>query len=204
MDCASEESETRRGLDGVDGIRSLSFRLGERSLRIDAAPAVTEQAVSGVIVEGRSAINQAPVTGESIPVDKGPGDAVFAGTINPTATFSMRVTAVSTNSTLSRIIHAVEQAQASRAPTQRFVDRFAAIYTLAVFVLALAVAREYLSVPASIGFIALMGRGIGFVDVHLLGVISMAVIGLAYAGRTWGLGTWWESRGIVKKNPVLR
>ena len=140
MDCASEESETCRGLDGVDGIRSLSFRLGERSLRIDAAPAVTEQAVSGVIVEGRSAINQAPVTGESIPVDKGPGDAVFAGTINPTATFSMRVTAVSTNSTLSRIIHAVEQAQASRAPTQRFVDRFAAIYTLAVFVLALAVA----------------------------------------------------------------
>ena len=140
MDCASEESEIRRALDGVDGIRSLSFRLGERSLRIDAAPAVTEQAVSGVIVEGRSAINQAPVTGESIPVDKGPGDAVFAGTINQIATFSMRVTAVSTNSTLSRIIHAVEQAQASRAPTQRFVDRFAAIYTPAVFVLALAVA----------------------------------------------------------------
>ena len=96
--------------------------------------------MDGVIVDGTSAINQAPVTGESIPVDKGPGDAVFAGTINQTATFTMRVTAVASNSTLSRIIHAVEQAQGSRAPTQRFVDRFAAIYTPAVFVLALTVA----------------------------------------------------------------
>jgi Cd2+/Zn2+-exporting ATPase len=96
--------------------------------------------MDGVIEGGTSAINQAPVTGESIPVDKGPGDAVFAGTINQTATFSMRVTAVAINSTLSRIIHAVEQAQGSRAPTQRFVDRFAAIYTPAVFMLALAVA----------------------------------------------------------------
>ena len=329
MDCASEESEIRRALDGIGGIRSLSFRLGERSLRIDAAPAVTEQAVAairrtgfavddwpepavppgsasgqapaddhahapgtgltrllsalalatlaellsflapdtlpfkllglaiagaaiaaagfdvfkkgvsalrhgrlninalmsvavagafligqwpeaamvmalyaiaelieakavdrarnaiggllaltpdeasiqqadgswlptavalvqidavarvrpgervpmdGVIVDGTSAIDQAQVTGESIPVDKGPGDAVFAGTVNQTATFTMRVTAAASNSTLSRIIHAVEQAQGSRAPTQRFVDRFAAIYTPAVFVLALAVA----------------------------------------------------------------
>ena len=96
--------------------------------------------MDGVIVDGTTAINQAPVTGESIPVDKGPGEAVFAGTINQTATFTMRVTAAAINSTLSRIIHAVEQAQGSRAPTQRFVDRFAAIYTPAVFVLALAVA----------------------------------------------------------------
>lgn len=96
--------------------------------------------MDGVIEGGSSAIDQAPVTGESIPVDKGPGDAVFAGTINQTATFSMRVTALSSNSTLSRIIHAVEQAQGSRAPTQRFVDRFAAVYTPAVFVLALVVA----------------------------------------------------------------
>jgi Zn2+/Cd2+-exporting ATPase len=96
--------------------------------------------MDGVIVDGSSAINQAPVTGESIPVDKAPGDPVFAGTINQTATFSMRVTALASNSTLSRIIHAVEQAQGTRAPTQRFVDRFAAIYTPAVFVLALAVA----------------------------------------------------------------
>jgi Cd2+/Zn2+-exporting ATPase len=96
--------------------------------------------LDGVIVSGNSAINQAPVTGESIPVDKLPGDAVFAGTINETATLEIRITAVAGNSTLARIIHAVEQAQGTRAPTQRFVDRFAAIYTPAVFALALAVA----------------------------------------------------------------
>ena len=96
--------------------------------------------MDGVVVEGSSAINPAPVTGESIPVDKGVGDPVFAGTINETGTLTLRVTAAASNSTLARIIHAVEQAQGSRAPTQRFVDRFAAIYTPAVFVLALVVA----------------------------------------------------------------
>jgi Zn2+/Cd2+-exporting ATPase len=96
--------------------------------------------LDGAIVSGSSAINQAPVTGESIPVDKQPGDAVFAGTINETATLEIKITAVASNSTLARIIHAVEQAQGTRAPTQRFVDRFASIYTPAVFALALAVA----------------------------------------------------------------
>lgn len=96
--------------------------------------------LDGIVVDGSSAINQAPVTGESIPVDKAMGDVVFAGTINITGTLSIRVTAAASNSTLARIIHAVEQAQGSRAPTQRFVERFAAIYTPSVFVLALAVA----------------------------------------------------------------
>jgi Cd2+/Zn2+-exporting ATPase len=77
------------------------------------------------------------VTGESLPVDKSPGDEVFAGTINQAAALEIRVTAPASDSTLARIIHAVEQAQSSRAPTQRFVDRFAAIYTPAVFVLPL-------------------------------------------------------------------
>ncbi len=96
--------------------------------------------LDGIIVGGSSAINQASVTGESIPVDRQPGDAVFAGTINETATLEITVTAVASNSTLARIIHAVEQAQGTRAPTQRFVARFASIYTPAVFALALAVA----------------------------------------------------------------
>jgi Cd2+/Zn2+-exporting ATPase len=96
--------------------------------------------MDGEITEGTSAIDQAPVTGESIPVDKAAGDLVFAGTINQTGTVEVRVTAAAANSTLARIIHAVEQAQGSRAPTQRFVDRCAAIYTPAVFALALAVA----------------------------------------------------------------
>lgn len=96
--------------------------------------------LDGIVTEGTSAIDQAPVTGESIPVDKTIGDQVFAGTINQTAALEFRVTAVAANTTLARIIHAVEEAQGSRAPTQRFVDRFAAIYTPTVFVLALAIA----------------------------------------------------------------
>ncbi len=94
--------------------------------------------LDGNVSEGRSAIDQAPVTGESIPVDKGPGDEVYAGTINQDSALEIRVTAPASDSTLARIIHAVEQAQGSRAPTQRFVDRFAAIYTPAVFGLAVA------------------------------------------------------------------
>ncbi|MBV6273783.1 heavy metal translocating P-type ATPase [Alcaligenaceae bacterium CGII-47] len=97
-------------------------------------------ALDGIITAGTSTINQAPVTGESIPVEKTIGDPVFAGTINASGSVQFSVTAIASDSTLTRIIHAVEQAQGSRAPTQRFVDRFAAIYTPIVFIIALAVA----------------------------------------------------------------
>jgi Cd2+/Zn2+-exporting ATPase len=96
--------------------------------------------LDGIVMEGTSAVNQAPVTGEAMPVDKGPGDSVFAGTINEHGELMIGVTAAANDTTLARIIHAVEQAQGTRAPTQRFVDRFAAIYTPAIFVMALAVA----------------------------------------------------------------
>lgn len=96
--------------------------------------------LDGTITKGSSAINQAPVTGESIPVDKTPGDQVFAGTINETAELEFKVIALASNSTLARIIEAVEQAQATRAPTQRFVEKFAAYYTPTVFILAMMVA----------------------------------------------------------------
>ena len=96
--------------------------------------------LDGLVTEGSSSINQAPVTGESLPADKTVGDTVFAGTINETAELQFRVTAGASNTTLARIIHAVEEAQGTRAPTQRFVDKFAAIYTPAVFALAVAVA----------------------------------------------------------------
>ncbi|MDP3825756.1 MAG: heavy metal translocating P-type ATPase, partial [Polaromonas sp.] len=96
--------------------------------------------LDGVVIKGSSAVNQAPITGESIPVDKSTGDQLFAGTINETGELDMRVTAGANDTTLARIIHAVEEAQGTRAPTQRFVDRFAAIYTPAVFAIAIAVA----------------------------------------------------------------
>ncbi len=96
--------------------------------------------LDGWVLSGQSAIDQSAVTGESLPVDKAPGDVVFAGTINQSAALEIRVTAPASDSTLARIIHAVEQAQGTRAPTQRFVDAFSAWYTPAVFVLALAVA----------------------------------------------------------------
>ncbi len=95
--------------------------------------------LDGVILTGDTSIDQSPVTGESIPVDKTAGDPVFAGTINTTGMIEARVTSAVNDTLLARIILAVEHAQGSRAPTQQFVDRFASVYTPTVFVLALAV-----------------------------------------------------------------
>ena len=100
----------------------------------------TRLALDGVVTAGRSAIDQAPVTGESLPVDKAEGDAVYAGTLNQTGVLEVRVTAGARDTQLARIIHAVEQAQSERAPTQAFIDRFAAVYTPAVFIIAILVA----------------------------------------------------------------
>ncbi|MBN7118135.1 heavy metal translocating P-type ATPase [Ectopseudomonas oleovorans] len=96
--------------------------------------------LDGEVVGGSSTVNQAPITGESLPVEKRVGDAVFAGTINEAGSLEFRVTAAACDTTLARIIHAVEEAQGSRAPTQRFVDQFSRIYTPVVFAFALAVA----------------------------------------------------------------
>lgn len=96
--------------------------------------------LDGEVVGGSSTVNQAPITGESLPVEKRAGDQVFAGTINQAGSLEFRVTAAARDTTLARIIHAVEEAQGSRAPTQRFVDQFSRIYTPAVFAFALAVA----------------------------------------------------------------
>jgi len=96
--------------------------------------------LDGEVTAGQSTIDQAPITGESLPIEKTVGDKVFAGTINQAGSLEYAVTAAASNSTLARIIHAVEQAQGARAPTQRFVDRFAKIYTPAVFLFALGVA----------------------------------------------------------------
>ena len=97
-------------------------------------------ALDGRITSGRSTIDQAAITGESLPVEKTVGDSVFAGTVNAAGSFEYEVTALAGDSTLARIIHAVEAAQGARAPTQRFVDQFAKVYTPVVFALAVLVA----------------------------------------------------------------
>lgn len=95
--------------------------------------------LDGTVIGGTSTVNQAPITGESIPIDKQIGDFVYAGTINEEGSLEITVTKLVEDTTLSRIIHLVEEAQEKKAPTEAFVDRFAKIYTPIVFVLAIGV-----------------------------------------------------------------
>lgn len=94
----------------------------------------------GIIASGESAIDEAPVTGESTPVRKGPEAAVYAGTINGDAALRVRVTATAADNTIARIVKLVEEAQESKAPTERFIDRFSRWYTPGVVVVAALVA----------------------------------------------------------------
>ena len=94
----------------------------------------------GVIREGRSTLNEAPVTGESVPVEKGTGEEVFAGTVNGARAIEVRVTRAYADNTLQRIVHLVEEAQSQKSQAQRFVDRFATRYSPAVLVAAILVA----------------------------------------------------------------
>ena len=96
--------------------------------------------LDGRVVDGESHVNQAPVTGESLPVHKGAGEEVFAGSINGRGALDVEVTRLRADSTIARIIHLVERAQSQRAPSQAFVDRFARIYTPIVLVIAALVA----------------------------------------------------------------
>jgi len=86
-------------------------------------------ALDGIVVNGASAVDQAPITGESIPVDKAVGDTVFAGTINGNGLLEFRTSGGRDQTTIARIIRTVQEAQGTRAPTQRFVDGFARVYT---------------------------------------------------------------------------
>src|SRR5262249_15493479 len=96
--------------------------------------------VDGDVLAGASEVNQAPVTGESLPIDKVAGDRVFARTINGRGALAIRVTPPRRDTTLARIIHLVERAQSQRAPAQALVERFARVYTPAVIALAIAIA----------------------------------------------------------------
>ena len=135
MDLAPAEALVRRGVETarvpVDDVRVgdvVIVRPGEK-IPLD-----------GRVRAGESYVNQSPVTGESLPVEKLPGAEVFAGTINGRGALDVEVTRLRRDSTLARIIHLVERAQAQRAPSQTFVDRFARVYTPAVLVAAVLVA----------------------------------------------------------------
>ena len=97
-------------------------------------------AMDGTIVKGESSVNQAAITGESMPVEKGPGAGVFAGTLNINGALEVEVTKLVQDTTIAKIIHMVEEAQSRRAPSQAFVERFAAVYTPIVLVLAVGIA----------------------------------------------------------------
>lgn len=88
--------------------------------------------VDGVVTDGRSSVDQSPITGESIPIDKLPGDTVFAGTLNKQGVLDVQVTALASESTLSRIVHMVEQANENKAQTERFLDKFEERYAVAI------------------------------------------------------------------------
>jgi len=123
-----EPHEERVPVDGLSVGDRVLVRPGERI------------PMDGRVLQGTSAVDQAPITGESVPVEKVPGDEVFAGTVNGGGALEVLVTRLAADSTISRIIHMVEEAQARKAPSQRWVDRFARYYTPAVVGLAVLVA----------------------------------------------------------------
>jgi Cd2+/Zn2+-exporting ATPase len=110
----------REDTAGIREVPAVELRLGDVVLVRpgDRIPA------DGEIISGVSGIDESPVTGESVPVSRGPTDAVFAGSVNTEAALRVRVTRTAADNTISRIIHLVEQAEEARAPTQRFIDRF--------------------------------------------------------------------------------
>ncbi|MGC8874657.1 MAG: heavy metal translocating P-type ATPase [Chloroflexia bacterium] len=122
-----------------EGEERVPVELLERGDRVLVRPGERVPA-DGDVLEGQSTVDQSPITGESLPVPKAPGDPVFAGTINGAGALTVLVTRPASDSTLARMLHLVQEAQEQRAPSQRFVDRFARVYTPAVVAGALLVA----------------------------------------------------------------
>ena len=136
LNLAPEKALVRQA-DG--GWAEMDIRLVAVGSRVRIKPG-ERIALDGTIVEGQSAINEAPITGESLPVEKAVGDTVYAGTINESGAFEFLTLAGAGDTVLARIIQAVEEAQGRRAPIQNVVDRFARIYTPLVFLAALLLA----------------------------------------------------------------
>ncbi len=131
LDLTPEEATLLR--DGVEAIvRVSALQVGD-IIRVRPGERMP---ADGQIIAGFSALNESAITGESLPAEKGEGDAVYAGSMNGTGAVTVRVTALASESMLAKIVHLVEEAQSSKAPSQQLVDQFASVYTPVVVALA--------------------------------------------------------------------
>src|SRR5699024_3801904 len=126
--CSSELRDGQQQQIPADQVRAGEIVLEKNGAKVP---------VDGKVVAGTGAIDEASITGESMPVTKTASDEVFAGTISRGGFLQVEATGVGSETTLARIIHRVEQAQDAKAKTQAFIDRFSTWYTPAVFILAL-------------------------------------------------------------------